>query len=175
MIVRQERFADYRTAIDVLSQARADADALVLQAENLRQEYLDQALAEFWGQASCFLQALEAERQQCRNSVIDVCRELLNIVIDRLFDEFQPQERARILLEHLAASRAYPTGSATLRCHPELFSEVQAWLAADNASALWQLREDITMPLQSIRLSTDAGEYDVDWIGLQRSFRATAI
>lgn len=175
LIVRQERFAEYRAAADVLSQARVDADALLLQAENVRQEYLDQALAEFWGRASCLSQALEAERQQCKNSVIEVCRELLNVVIDRLFDECQPRERAKILLEQLTACAAYPTGTSTLKCHPELFSDVQAWLAVNSASAPWQLREDVAMPLDSIRLSTDAGEYDVDWTALKRSFQATVI
>ncbi|AHL34306.1 hypothetical protein CD58_15925 [Pseudomonas brassicacearum] len=171
LVVRHEQFADYRTAVDVMSQARAEADALLLEAEKLRQDYLDRALAQFWDQASSLLEALEAERQQCRSRVVDVCRDLLNVVIGRLFDECQPAERARILLEHLAASQAYPMGSATLRCHPELLVEVQAWLEANSSSALWQLREDTTIPVQSIRLSTDAGEYDIDWTGLQRSFQ----
>ncbi|WLG20907.1 type III secretion system stator protein SctL [Pseudomonas sp. FP1154] len=171
LVVRREQFADYRTAVDVMSRARAEADAILLEAGRRQQEYLDRALAEFWGQASFFLEALEAERQQCRNSVIEVCRELLNVIIGRLFDECPPEARARILLEHLAASQAYPAVSATLKCHPERYGEVQAWLAANNASVLWQLRDDITMPIQSIRLSTDTGEYDIDWTGLRRSFQ----
>lgn len=175
LIVRHEQFADYRAAVDVISRARVEADALLLEAENLRQDYLDRALAQFWDQASSLLEALEAERQQCRSNVVEVCRDLLNVVIDRLFDECPPRERIRILLEHLAASQANAAGSATLKCHPELSDEVQAWLEANNNSRLWQLREDITMPVQSIRLSADAGEYEVDWISLQRSFQATAI
>ena len=60
LIVRHEQFADYRAAVDVISRARVEADALLLEAENLRQDYLDRALAQFWDQASSLLEALEA-------------------------------------------------------------------------------------------------------------------
>ncbi|WP_092164928.1 HrpE/YscL family type III secretion apparatus protein [Pseudomonas sp. NFACC37-1] len=174
LIVRHEQFADYRGAVDVMLQARADANALLQQAETLRQESLDRALAEFWAQACGFLEALEAERQQCREGVVEVCRELLNVVIGRLFDECPPKERIRILLDHLVATCAYPLSSATLKCHPELYVEVQAWLAANSSSALWQLREDSTMAVQSIRLSTETGEYAVEWDDLRRSLQAAS-
>lgn len=170
VIIRHEQFSNYRAAIDLMSQARAEADALMWQAEKERQAYLDQAMAEFWGKAGDFLEALEAERQRCRNDVIETCQELLNILVARLFEECTPKERTRILLEHLAATQVYPAGSATLSAHPTLVVEIQAWLKTSRYSALWHLREDNTLPVGAIRLSTDTGEYDVDWTCLQRAF-----
>lgn len=175
LIVRHEQFADYRRAVDVMVQARAEAAALLQRSETVRQESLDEALAEFWIRANELLKALEAERQQCKANVIEVCRELLDVVIGRLFDGCPQREQITILLEHLANSQAYPSVSSTLKCHPELFDEVQTWLRSNSALTLWQLQADRTMPIQALRLSTNAGEYDVDWTGLRRTFLATAI
>lgn len=170
-IVRHEQFADAQAAVDLLRRAQEQAEALLLTAQVQRQACLDQATAEFWEQAGDFLQTLEVQSRANQHAVIEAAGQLLNVVIERLFDEASMGERARALLSHLAASQ--PSASAaTLSCHPQLFSEVQAWLASSRYSALWQLREDSQMPALALRLSCENGEFDLDWAGLQRSLLA---
>ncbi len=165
-IVRLEQFRDSQAAVDVLSRAREQAEALLVEAQVLRQQVLDDATAQFWEQAVGFLQGLEGERQALHDAVVEASRQLLNRAIERLFEESPPGERARVLLTHLAASQAVAT-VATLNCHPQLGPQVQAWLAASRYASVWQVRENSSMALDALRLSCDNGEFELDWAGLQ--------
>ena len=166
-IVRLEQFRDSQAAVDVLSQAREQADVLLAEAHAKRQQVLDDAMAQFWEQAGGFLLGLELERQVLHNAVVEASRQLLNRALERLFEESPPSERARVLLAHLATCQTV-AAVATLNCHPHLCAEVQAWLAASRYGAVWQLREDSSMPVDALRLSCDNGEFELDWAGLQR-------
>ncbi|KAF1006978.1 MAG: hypothetical protein GAK32_02376 [Pseudomonas fluorescens] len=170
-IVRHEQFSDARVAVDLLARAQEQAQALLLEAEAQRQQVLEQATAQFWEEAGTFLQGVETQAQAAHDNVVHAARQLLNQVIDRLFGECSMGERAQALVSHLAASQSHVTG-ATLRCHPQLFADVQAWVASSRFATLWQLREDALMPMDALRLSNDAGEFDLDWASLHRCILA---
>ncbi|MDL2186479.1 type III secretion system stator protein SctL [Pseudomonas sp. ChxA] len=170
-IVRHEQFRDSQAAVDLLAQAREQAEALLLEAQQQRQQVIDQASAQFWEDAGAFLQGIETQAQAAHNHVVQAARQLLNQAIERLFGECTLGERAQALITHLAAGQSHATG-ATLSCHPQVFAQVQAWVASSRFAALWQLREDGAMPIDALRLSNDAGEFDLDWASLQRCMLA---
>lgn len=170
-ILRHEQFTDAQAAVDLLERAQEQVQAMLDDAQARCQYVLDQAAGEFWDQAGAFLEGLDARYRDTQASVIEASSQLLNLALERLFDEASPGERARVMVKHLAASQSIATG-ATLSCHPELFDEVQAWVAGSRFAALWQLREDGLMPLTALRLSSETGEFDLDWAGLQRCLLA---
>lgn len=170
-IVRHEQFSDSRAAVELLARAREQADALLLEAQQQRQQVLDQATAQFWEEAGTFLHGIESQAQAAHDDVVQAARQLLNQAIDRLFGECSLGERAQALITHLAAGQSHATG-ATLSCHPQVFAQVQAWVASSRFAAVWQLREDGAMPIDALRLSNDAGEFDLDWASLQRCMLA---
>lgn len=166
-IIRLEQFRDSQAAVDVLSRAREQAEALLVEAHAMRQQVLDDALAQFWEQAGGFLQGLEAERQALHDAVVEACGQLLNRALERVFEESPPGERARVLLTHLAASQTV-AAVATVSCHPQRWAQVQAWLTASRYASVWQVREDSSLAVDALRLSCDNGEFELDWAGLQR-------
>ncbi|RON40058.1 type III secretion system stator protein SctL [Pseudomonas brassicacearum] len=166
-ILRREDLADAQRASDLLLVAQAQAEALIADAQGQCQRSLDQATGEFWAQANHFLQSLEDQRQTLQRSAVESAEAMLTLALTQLFDDTSVAERGRALINHLAASQSYAC-TATLSCPPELFADVQAWIAGSRFAALWQLREDTSMPPQALRLSSDAGEFDLDWSGLVR-------
>jgi len=170
-IVRHEHVRDSQAAVDLLARARGQAEALLLEAGHQRQQVIDQASAQFWEEAGAFLHSLETQAQAAHDNVVQAARQLLNQAIDRLFGECTLSERAQALITHLAAGQSHATRAA-LSCHPQVFAQVQAWVASSRFAALWQLREDDAMPIDALRLSTDAGEFDLDWASLQRCMLA---
>jgi len=166
-ILRHEDLADAQRASDLLLAAQTEAEALIAEAQGQCQRSLDQAAGEFWEQANHFLQTLEDQRLALQRSAVESAEALLTQALTQLFDDTSVAERGRALINHLAASQSYAC-TATLTCPPELFADVQAWVAGSRFAALWQLREDISMPAQTLRLSSDAGEFDLDWPGLVR-------
>jgi type III secretion protein L len=166
-ILRREDLADAQRASDVLRAAQTEAEALIAEAQTQCQRALDQAAGEFWEQANHFLQTLEDQRQALQRLAVESAEAMLTLALTPLFDGTDVAERGRGLINHLAASQSDPC-TATLRCPPELFADVQAWVADSRFAALWQVREDSSMPAQTLRLSSDAGEFDLDWPGLVR-------
>ena len=55
-IVRLEQFRDSQAAVDVLSRAREQAEALLVEAQAVRQQVLDDATAQFWERARDFVE-----------------------------------------------------------------------------------------------------------------------
>ncbi|TPG88497.1 HrpE/YscL family type III secretion apparatus protein [Pseudomonas caspiana] len=170
-ILRREDLADAQRASDVLLAAQAQAEALIAAAQTQCQRLLDQAAGEFWTQANDFLQALEDQRQALQISAVESAEAMLTLALTGLLDDTGVAERGRALVRHLAASQSYAC-NATLSCPPELFADLQAWVADSRFAALWQLRDDPSMPTQTLRLSSDAGEFDLDWPGLLRCLLA---
>ncbi|MGF6109299.1 type III secretion system stator protein SctL [Pseudomonas frederiksbergensis] len=166
-ILRREDLADAQRASDLLLAAHAQAEALIAEAQGQCQRSLDQATGQFWAQANAFLQTLEDQRQALQRSAVESAEAMLTLALTRLFDDTSVIERGQALITHLAASQS-DACTATLSCPPALFADVQAWLAGGRFAALWTLREESSMPPQTLRLSSDAGEFDLDWSGLVR-------
>nr|WP_256254810.1 type III secretion system stator protein SctL [Pseudomonas agarici] len=166
-IVRLEQLAQAQEATDVLAAAREEAERLLANAHEQCQRYLDQALGQFWEQANGFLQALDNERAVLHQEAVASAESVLAAAMTQLFSEVGPVERARALVGHLASSQRQAV-SAVLSCSPELFDEVQGWLASSRFAALWQLREDAFLGPQALCLSSDTGTFELDWEGLVR-------
>lgn len=166
-ILRREDLADAQRARDLLLGAHAEAEALIAEAQGQCQRSLDQATGQFWEQANAFLQTVEDQRQALQRAAVESAEALLTLTLTRLFDDASVIERGQALIKHLATSQSEAC-TATLSCPPALFADVQTWLAAGRFAELWQLREDASMPPQTLRLSSDVGEFDLDWAGLVR-------
>lgn len=166
-IVRHAQLTDSVAAQDLLSRAQAQADSLLLNAQAQRQQILDVALTEFWEEAGAFLQTLRAEYQALQDDVIAASRRVVNQVIEQVFDDCATPDRARALVSHLAASQRYAS-AASLNCHPELFNDVQAWIMGSRFALVWQLREDSSLPVSALRLTSGSGDFELDWASLQR-------
>nr|WP_314483839.1 type III secretion system stator protein SctL [uncultured Pseudomonas sp.] len=170
-IVRREQLSEAWRAVDLIRQAREQAEGILADAQVQRQRCLDQATDAFWQQAGAFVQALQAEHNTLQEDVVHTCRELLNLALERVFDDCSQGERARVLLNHLAAGQTIGV-NAILSCHPQVLSEVRAWLAASRFAGVWQVREDRNVSSDALCLSHDTGAFELDWAGLKGRMQA---
>lgn len=165
-ILRREDIAGSLRACEVLSDARRQAQQmLVLQEEESGRRHA-QALASFWETANGFLAELKAERGAFEQQAMDTLEALLNEALRHLLDETTLAERTRALVKNLAASQPDKT-VATLSAHPDMLEPLQEWLAQSRFSEHWQVRGDATIASGSLRLSDANGAFDIDWASLR--------
>ncbi len=72
------------------------------------------------------------------------------------------------LIKQLLASHV-PAVKATLVCHPLELEAVRACLT-NRGSTHWTLRADDTIKLQSLILTTEEGDFRIDWTSLINIF-----
>lgn len=166
-ILRLQLLEDARRADELLSRAEAQAEQLLLKAHEQRQQYLDDAVASFWGEANALLQDIRDERAAYQHNALSTVDSLLNIALSRLLDETDLPERIRALLRNLTDSLP-SKAQATLTCHPEITGLVQDWLNTMRLDALWQVEADPALAADALRLSTALGAFHIDWPSLRR-------
>jgi type III secretion protein L len=165
-IIRREHIEENRRAQDVLAHAHAQAEQILLQAEYLAQEQVAQAVAEFWDNATAFIQGLEEQRHALQQEALVAAEHVLGSAMARLLDEAGLAERTRALLRALAASQPMEA-IATLQCHPQLLPDVTAWLADSRFASVWQVQASTRLPTDALTLSHATGAFDIQWAHLR--------
>lgn len=161
-ILRRECFDDVQRADDILAHARRQAERILHEAEQEASARIGQMTGQFWADANAFLQGMLEEREAFRSDALETVEQLLNEALTRLLDATTLPERTRALLRDLEASQPIAS-AATLSCHPELLTSVEAWLEQSRFAQLWQVQPNTAMPLDTLTLTHDCGAFEVDW------------
>ncbi|PBQ15656.1 hypothetical protein CCL09_18475 [Pseudomonas congelans] len=160
-LLRRECFSDVALASEHLQRARAEARALLADAQVEVERMLAEAQADFWARADAFLGDWEAERQAQRDALVEQAQGLLSQTLKTLLDEFPQEQRALALVRQLDQSQSRPV-RATLRCAVDMHEPVEAWLQRQ-PRAHWQLERDTGLASGTLLLSTEQGDFGLDW------------
>lgn len=160
-LIPREMLADYTQANQLLEQARAQAQALICQAENQCAKVLEDAGDQFWQRANSQLQRWESERQAMHDNLEQIATSVINTTLRSFLDEVPPAQRITALLNQLLDAQLPPV-QATLLCHPMDREAVEHWLAR-LGEVPWTLRAESEVAAQSLMLETDDGAFHINW------------
>jgi type III secretion protein L len=145
VIEHAERYAD-----DVREQAQQDRDALLKSAQ-----------MEFWGMAEAKLAEWERERQAMLAQIEATACHVVNAAITTLLDEVPDERRIAAVIQQIARLQSEPV-AATIRCHPEDLASLSQSLE-DLGERPWKVAADRETPRHCVRLTTDGGDFQLDW------------
>ena len=163
-LISRQTLEDSAQAISLLGRARAQADEQLRQAAQQCEAMLEDASVEFWKRAEAQLNRWERDRQAMCRAVEQYATSVTNSAIRCVLDETPSPQRVSAMLKQLLASQMPPV-EATLLCHPDELNVLKPLLAPPHA-ALWTLRSDDTVPLQTLVLKTDEGDFRIDWASM---------
>lgn len=160
-LLRREYFADVVLASEHLARAHLQAEALLAETRTQGEQMLVDAQADFWAQANAVLQDWEAERQAQREALVEQARSLVSQTLASLLGTLSEEERALALVRQIARSQTRPV-RATLRCAVDLHDAVEVWLQ-QQPHTHWQLERDTGLAPGTLWLSTESGDFSLDW------------
>lgn len=160
-VLCREYFSDVLLASEHLARAHVQADALLADARVQREQLLADAQADFWARANAMLEDWEAERKAQREQLVEQARSLLGQTLTRLLGTLTQEERALALVRQIAQSQTRPV-HATLRCAVDLHESVEVWLQ-QQPHTHWQLERDTGLAPGTLWLSTENGDFSLDW------------
>lgn len=160
-LINRELLADAAQAAQLIERARAQADALLVEAQARQAALLESAWLDFWKQANAQLLRWENQRQAMCDQLEQIATTVTHQAIRNLLDELPPPHRVSALLKHLLATHI-PATQATLLCNPHDRETVEQWLGIHN-DVPWSLRPEDSLPPHTLMLETDEGGIRVDW------------
>ncbi|MCQ2996784.1 type III secretion system stator protein SctL [Pseudomonas quasicaspiana] len=160
-LLRREYFSDVVLASEHLARAHVHAESLLADARAQGEQLLADAQAQFWDRANALLEGWEAERQAQREALVEQARSLLSETLASLLGTLSDEERALALVRQIAQSQTRPV-RATLRCSVDLHESVDAWLQ-QQPHTHWQLERDTGLAPGTLWLSTESGDFSLDW------------
>lgn len=166
-LIPREVLADCTQAEQLLTHAKAQADALLNRAQHSREVLLEQASLEFWQRANAQMIQWENERKAMCDNLERYITEVANQAIRHLLDETPQPQRLAALLKQLLASQV-PQVNALLLCHPHEIETYKHCLATHNA-AHWKLQPDDTISTHTLILKTDEGDFHISWASMLAS------
>lgn len=167
-LISCETLASYTQASNVVDQAKAEARQLLNTAHAQREALLEKVSVEVWQRANAQLKRWEIERQALCDSLEQYATSIANQAIHLLLEDTPAPQRMAALIKQLLASHV-PAVKATLVCHPLELEAVRACLT-NRGSTHWTLRADDTIKLQSLILTTEEGDFRIDWTSLINIF-----
>jgi type III secretion protein L len=165
-VLPRECFSSVVLANEHLARAHAQAEALLAQAQAQGEQVLADAQAQFWARANALLDDWEAERQAQREALVEQVRSLLSETLESLLGTLSGEERALALVRQIAQSQTRPV-RATLRCAIDIHEPVEIWLQ-QHPHTHWQLERDTGLAPGTLWLSTDSGDFSLDWEQLRQ-------
>lgn len=171
-LISRETLIDCGRAEALLAQAHERAAALLQEAERQAAAQLAEAQRAFWQQAEQQLKHWEQERLQMNRLLETHASQLVNQALQQLLGETPQPVRLQALLNQLLASQSEPV-SATLRCHPQVRDCVQHWLDQQPATP-WRLQPDASLADDEVQLSTEQGDFQLDWRAVCEALQLTA-
>ncbi len=165
VLITKEMLADCANSGQLLHRAQAQADALLRQTAEHREELLEQASLDFWSRANAQLSAWERQRQAMCDNLEHYATSITNQAFHCLLEEVPSSQRLSALIKQLVATQIPPI-KATLVCHPLEYEHVGRSLAK-LGDTLWRLRPDDQIEPQTLVLETDDGDFRIDWASLR--------
>ena len=160
-LISSQTLIDCGQASEILTQARAEADQLLSNAQHAAEALRQKAHDEFWQQANTHLERWQQEHCALCEAIESNASQVVNLALAQLLDEVPPQIRINALLRQLLQVQCPPL-DATLRCHPQMLAPVQHWLSAHPGSS-WQLQTDDRLESQALVLVTAQHDLRIDW------------
>ena len=160
-LISSQTLIDCGQASEILTQARAEADQLLSNAQHAAEALRQKAHDEFWQQANAHLERWQQEHRALCEAIESNASQVVNLALAQLLDEVPPQIRINALLRQLLQVQCPPL-DATLRCHPQMLAPVQHWLSAHPGSS-WQLQTDDRLDSQALVLVTAQHDLRIDW------------
>ena len=160
----RECFSNVALANAYLERVRAEADALLEQSRSAAARHRTEAEAEFWRRANALLADWERDRQLQRERLVTEVQALLRDTLSELLGSCSAQERAFVLVRQLVNSQTRPV-RATLRCAVDVHLHIDAWLLQQGLEH-WQLERDEGLADGTLWLSTEQGDFSLDWQAL---------
>ncbi|RMS65431.1 HrpE, partial [Pseudomonas syringae pv. aceris] len=96
-VLRREDIANSLLARDILTDARRQAEQLLVLEQAKADHRHQEALAQFWERANAFLDELHVQREALQQQAMTAVEELLTEALCQLLDETTLAERARAL------------------------------------------------------------------------------
>lgn len=165
-LLPRECFSNVIRANEHLARAHAQAEVLIAHAQAQGEQVLADAQAAFWARANAVLDDWEAERQAQRDALVEQVSSLLGETLENLLGSLSQEERALALIRQIAQSQTRPV-RATLRCAVDLHDAVGLWLEQQPHSH-WQLERDSGLAPGSLWLTTESGDFSLDWDQLRQ-------
>lgn len=169
-LILRETLADCTQAHQILTQARAQTQSLIRQAQIKCESLQEQATLDIWLRADALFQRWASERQAMCDSLERYASEIARQAIRTLLDEAVDSTRLAALLRQLLQSQV-PEISSTLLCHPADVETIRHCLA-NQQSTHWKLHPDDNTPPQTLILQTDEGDFRISWQCLLDAFSA---
>lgn len=167
LVLRRETLEDCVLAEQVLTTARAEADALLARAqddaERLRDNAWQQACDEVWQQADAVLLQWQQEREQMWASITLTAEALVGTALRQLLAEQPDAARVSALLLQLRLAQPEDE-AAVLYCHPDWLEPATQKLQQRQAS--WSVRADPQLAPQTLCLRTEQGDFRLNWTTL---------
>lgn len=151
-------------AEELLTRAKAQADALLNHAQQSREALLEQAGLAFWQRANAQMHRWENERKVMCDNLEQYITEIANQAIRHLLDETPQPQRLAALLKQLLISHV-PEVNALLLCHPQEIEVLKRCLTRHDA-AYWRLQPDDTISPQTLVLKTEEGDFHISWASM---------
>jgi type III secretion protein L len=165
-LLPRECFSNVVLANEYLARVRAQAEALIGDAQAQGERMLADAQVQFWARANAVLDDWEAERQAQREALTEQASHLLSQTLESLLGTLSQQERAVALVRQIAQSQTRPV-RATLRCAVDIHEPVAIWLE-QHLHAHWQLERDTGLAPGTLWLTTESGDFSLDWEQLRQ-------
>lgn len=165
-LLPREYFRNVVLANEHLARAHVQAEAMLADARARSERVLADAQAEFWARANVLLDGWEVERQAQREALTEQVGSLLGETLASLLGTLSQQERALALVRQIAQSQTRPV-RATLRCAVDLHDAVRLWLEQQPHSH-WQLERDTGLAPGALWLTTESGDFSLDWEQLRQ-------
>lgn len=161
VIITHKELIDCGQAQGVLVRAQVMARDLLNAAKTESDARLKKAQHTFWAQANSQLKRWQMEHLAQSRALESNATAVVNHALHHLLADVPPQARIAALLEQLLRTQCPPL-DAILRCHPHAIVHIRQWLKTQT-DTVWQLQTDERLDPQALVLTTEQGEFCIDW------------
>ncbi|WP_213989512.1 type III secretion system stator protein SctL [Sodalis sp. dw_96] len=148
-----------------LAQARRQAETILAEAREQAQRQISEQTRScehtFWQQADTLFDDWLQQQQRDEAQLVTLAERLLSQALNLVLAGFTPEQRLSALLQQLLREQSRDE-QATLYCPETLRGEIEVWLA-HHPHLVWQLKTDDRQEAESLTLTTEHGELNINW------------
>lgn len=161
-VLRRESLDSVLLADQLLEQARAEAEAILAEANQQRDALLKNATVEFWQAANASLAAWDSAREAQLEQVVKQASQVLRDGLQQVLGRVPRDLRLQATLRQLAASQPLAV-QAGLQCHSDDLEALSGWLQELSTARFWELIANDHLQPGQLRLETPSGDFNLDW------------
>lgn len=160
-LIPLETLADCARDSELLTSAQDQADDILRQAHAQRDQLLLQAQHEFWQRANRQLHLWHAQQQAILDNIERIATSVTHSAIRSLLEDTPTTQRVSAMLKQMLVAQA-PAIRAKLVCNPQDQADVEQWLD-QHTEAPWRLQCDESIEPQVLILEAEEGSFRIDW------------